>query len=246
MSPPLAGLPGHPPVLWRKPGGGGGGGEDPLVAFVLPYAHIWWEETSVVTADEWQPRHGTFPLRKNADHTVNIDTETEWNGKRVVHLSAPHYSDCWAPGRDVWPQPSLGIATAFELWHVVQSVVPGSQMLLLLGSSGGNMNLYDYGNSLSFFSGVGATAATYPASTVPVGSRKLFRFVRESGRAALWQNGTLMSDTVQPWIDGAEFTQLGISHEEESYQAEIAITSRLPDELAGQFSEYLMNKWGLV
>ena len=119
-------------------------------------------------------------------------------------------------------------------------------MVFLGSSSNSNMSLYDYGGNLYFFGGVGATGSVYPATTVPSGSRMLFRIVREPGRAALWQNGTLLSDDVQPWTNGEEFTRLRISNQKESYHAEIAITSRLPDELAGQFSEYLMTKWGIT
>ncbi|MFA5758910.1 MAG: hypothetical protein WC942_06100 [Clostridia bacterium] len=223
--------------------------------FILPYAYIWWDETSTVTEFEWQPRRGTIPLRKRTSYTVNIDTDTRWNGNRVVHLSAPgDYSDCWAPDYEsrVQPPPSLGIATPFELWLVAQMVGPFAEVLTLMDSVRW-MNLYDYGgnpggqfSSLSFYAGVGASGAVSVETTVPYGSRMLIRIVREPGRAALWQNGTLVSDTVQPWTSGAEFNQLRISNQKESYYAEIAITDRLPDEVAGQFSEYLMNKWGIT
>jgi len=131
-------------------------------------------------------------------------------------------------------------------------VGPFAEVLTLMDSVRW-MNLYDYGgnpggqfSSLSFYAGVGASGAVSVETTVPYGSRMLIRIVREPGRAALWQNGTLVSDTVQPWTSGAEFNQLRISNQKESYYAEIAITDRLPDEVAGQFSEYLMNKWGIT
>ena len=233
MSPPLAGLPGHPPALWRK----SVGLEPWSIEAMAPYALRWWDETTSLSSTEWASKITGQALTKNFSSTT-VSSETQAS-KRVTRIRDTSSNGLYAGISPLLAEP-------FEVWQVAQiATMSGMWPLCTLGGSswcavnGGD----SWGDPALMFQIV-TQQTLYPGQQIS-GEWVLVRVVRDATGGALHLNGGAALGSEASALVSHSNLRVGNATNIDIRIAELVIVRRMPEHWAPDFANYLMGRWGL-
>ena len=248
MSPPLAGLPGHPPALWRKPGGGGPVPWSPEA--MLPYAIHWMDETTSLSESTWSCRATYSRGDLGAPLEGGTFGVSSLNGLRsTVMNDAYSGSGCAIAYTEYGDTPNY-LTGELDIWMVGRMNIVGYRepVFRLDGvPSGAGVRVNSY--ETNYF----RLEADGTPHNVAVGISyqnrwTLYRMGVREGQMFVDVDGVRLDDKVLT-LGGFFNFRCCVAQHGSSAQwdiAEVLMCRPVPESWAQAFTSYLMTKWGLV